>query len=520
MSRSDVVRRLRALASRGVPISVRYLLPVHADLVGQALAIFGSFDRARAVAGLAAPPLEHDADVIIGALRSLARSGVRLDVPTLSTMGESGLVAACMDTFGGIAAAVARAGVGGPSPAEPRRPSSTGGYGGGASGGGYGGGGGGGYGGGGGGGYGGGGGGGYGGGGYGGGHQPGFAQPPISSDGQVSTALALEVLQKTALQLGRVPAARDLPPDVARRLTTDYGSVRFAYLALRIHAEGQGDAPAKTAEGAAQAAAEPVANVTQEALAATARILDSVGIHRRNVEAQQVPPGTARHEVPARAPVEVEVSTEEMAALWAEVDQQIEAAARTGAARLGEHLVGALDRFVGEVTEIARHATLQALVPGGSTAAARAAAAAGRPQEQDEEEEGEEEYEDEAEEDEEYDEDAPIDEDEGLRADEEHPEEEHPEAHADEAHADEEPADEAHADEAAPGQPEDERAVAGTRDAALAAGEADHDHDHDHDDHDDDHDDDDHVLDEDERRRGNGADHHHAPDDERAEDDH
>src|SRR6185503_10416688 len=57
MSRSDVVRRLRALASRGVPISVRYLLPVHADLVGQALAIFGSFDRARTIAGLAAPPL-------------------------------------------------------------------------------------------------------------------------------------------------------------------------------------------------------------------------------------------------------------------------------------------------------------------------------------------------------------------------------------------------------------------------------------------------------------------------------
>src|SRR5689334_1657773 len=103
MSRSDVVRRLRALATRGVPISVRYLLPVHAELVGQALAIFGSFDRARAIAGLASPPLEHDPDVIIGALRSLAKSGVRLDVATLSTMGESGLVAAAVDTFGSLA---------------------------------------------------------------------------------------------------------------------------------------------------------------------------------------------------------------------------------------------------------------------------------------------------------------------------------------------------------------------------------------------------------------------------------
>ena len=89
MSRSDVIRRLRALSSRGVPISVRYLLPVHADLVGQALAIFGSFDRARAIAGLPAPPLDHDVDVVIGALRSLARSGVRLDAGTLSSMGES-----------------------------------------------------------------------------------------------------------------------------------------------------------------------------------------------------------------------------------------------------------------------------------------------------------------------------------------------------------------------------------------------------------------------------------------------
>ena len=109
MSRSDVVRRLRALASRGVPISVRYLLPANTELVGQALAIFGSFDRARSVAGLAPPPLEHDVDVVIGALRSLARSGVRLDVATLSTMGESALVTACIELCGSVAAAAARA---------------------------------------------------------------------------------------------------------------------------------------------------------------------------------------------------------------------------------------------------------------------------------------------------------------------------------------------------------------------------------------------------------------------------
>src|SRR5688572_27514594 len=185
MSRSDVIRRLRALSSRGVPISVRYLLPVHADLVGQALAIFGSFDRARAIAALPAPPLDHDVDVVIGALRSLARSGVRLDAGTLASMGESGLVSACIELVGSVAGGAARAGLG--APPEPRRaPSPPQGAP-------------------------------QGGGGHGHG-QSGFAQPPISSDGVVPTALALEILQKTALQLGRVPAARDLPPDVARRL--------------------------------------------------------------------------------------------------------------------------------------------------------------------------------------------------------------------------------------------------------------------------------------------------------------
>lgn len=367
MSRNDVVRRLRALASRGVPISVRYLLPVHADLVGQALAIFGSFDRARAVAGLAAPPLEHDVDVIIGALRSLARSGVRLDVPTLSTMGESALVAACVETFGSVQHGAARAGLGAPPPEPVRRP----GYGQHA---GYGG----------------------GGGGYGARDRydrddrydrheraaPGFAQPPITTDGNVSTAMALEHLQKTAIALGRVPAARDLPPDVARRLTQDYGSVRFAYLALRVHAEGQGGA-ARSAENAAQAAAEPVANLTAEALEATARMPDSVGIHRRNVEEAQAQ---------AAAPV-VEVSEEELAEAWAEVEAEIEAASAGAADRLRAALDGVLEEFVGRVADLARHATLEALVPGTRPNGAGHAAAA--ISEEEEEEEGEDdEYED------------------------------------------------------------------------------------------------------------------------------
>jgi hypothetical protein len=322
MSRSDVVRRLRALATRGVPISVRYLLPVHAELVGQALAIFGSFDRARAIAGLASPPLEHDPDVIIGALRSLAKSGVRLDVATLSTMGESGLVAASVDTFGSLAVAAARAGVGVAPPPEMRRQSyererERG--------------------------------------------QPmGFNQPPMTQDGQVSTALALEMLQKTALQLGRVPAARDLPPDVARRLTTDYGSVRFAYLALRVHAEGEG--AQRTAETAAQAASEPVQLVTQEALEATARLLESVGVHRRNVEEAHA----AQQEA---APPPIELESSELDDVWADVERAIDEAAVYMGEVLKEKIGEALERFVDEVTEMARHATLAALLPGRSDAA-------------------------------------------------------------------------------------------------------------------------------------------------------
>lgn len=345
MSRSDVVRRLRALSSRGVPISVRYLLPVHADLVAEALAIFGSFDRARQLAGVPAPPLEHDPDVIIGALRSLSRSGVRLDVPTLSTMGESGLVAAAVDTFGSLGAATTRAGLA--AAPEPRRAPS---------------------------------------GGYGGGYAqpyrdhdrgaPGFAQPPLTADGNVTTALALETLQKTALQLNRVPAARDLPPDVARRLTTDYGSVRFAYLALRVRAEGQGGAE-RTAEGAAAAAAEPVANISAEVLAATARLPDSAGVHRRNVEAQTAAP--APYRIPAPAPavaaepdVDAEVEAEaapldddELAARWPAIEAAIDEAAAAIGARLKAELSAALDRFVDAVTDGARHATFAALVPGG-----------------------------------------------------------------------------------------------------------------------------------------------------------
>jgi hypothetical protein len=353
MSRSDVVRRLRALATRGVPISVRYLLPVHADLVGQALAIFGSFDRARAIAALPAPPLEHDPDVIIGALRSLARSGVRLDVQTLSTMGESSLVAAAVDTFGSLAAATSRAGLGAPPGGErDSRRYGQGGCGGGGGGS-----------------YAGGtyssGGGGYSGGGGGGGLQPGFAQPPISQDGQVSTALALEVLQKTALQLNRVPAARDLPPDVARRLTTDYGSVRFAYLALRVHAEGQGGG-AQTAETAAQAASEPVANVSQEALAATARLSETAGLHRRNVDAAHAAAAAAPQPV-ASPPERIVEDVVDFDDAWAEVEAKIEEAAAAARVRLKSALGGALGAFVGEVTELARHATLAALVQGNAT---------------------------------------------------------------------------------------------------------------------------------------------------------
>jgi len=318
MSRSDVVRRLRALSSRGVPISVRYLLPVHADLVGQALAIFGSFDRARAVAGIDVPPLDHDPDVVIGALRSLARSGVRLDVSTLETMGEGALVDACVDTFGGLAAAAARAGLA--VAPEPRRPSSSS------------------------------------------RDQVGFAQPPLSPDGQVSTSLALEVLQKTALQLGKVPAARDLPPDVARRLTTDYGSVRFAYLALRIHAEGEAGRATQSAESAATAAAEPVQVVSQEALAATARMSEAAGAHRRQFDA-------AREAETAAAPPREEAGEEDdehdgdFDAAWAEVERAIEAAAAEARARLRQHVGAALQRFVTDTTDLARRQTIVALGP-------------------------------------------------------------------------------------------------------------------------------------------------------------
>lgn len=298
--------------------------------MGQALAIFGSFDRARAIAGLPAPPLDHDVDVVVGALRSLARSGVRLDAGTLSSMGESGLVSACIEMFGSVAGGAARAGLG--PPPEPRRaPSQVQGP---PAGGGSG--------------------------------QSGFAQPAISADGVVPTALALEILQKTALQLGRVPAARDLPPDVARRLTTDYGSVRFAYLALRIHAEGQ--AGTRTAEGAAQAAAEPLATVSQDAFAATARMSEAVGVHRRNVEAAQQAPLTPSEPRPAgtgrvEASPAADIPDAELDAIWAEVERAIDEAAAIAAQRLREQLTGALEHFVGEVTEIARHSTLAALVP-------------------------------------------------------------------------------------------------------------------------------------------------------------
>lgn len=309
---------------------------MHADLVGQALAIFGSFDRARGMAGLPAPPLDHDVDVIIGALRSLARSGVRLDAGTLASMGESGLVEACIEMFGSVASAASRAGLGAPpeprraAPSQPQASQQTSHHG---------------------------------------GHDrpQGYAQAPISADGQVPTTLALEILQKTALELNRVPAARDLPPDVARRLTTDYGSVRFAYLALRIHAEGQ--VGTRTAESAAQAASEPLAMVSREALDATARMPDAVGVHRRNVEASQAAALLPRPIVPivpaAVAAPPLDLDESEVEVLWAEVEREIEEAAALARARLRQHLTGALDRFVGEVTEVARHSTLQALVPGG-----------------------------------------------------------------------------------------------------------------------------------------------------------
>lgn len=343
-------------------MSVRYLLPVHADLVGQALAIFGGFDRARQIAGLTAPPLDHDVDVVIGALRSLARSGVRLDATTLQTMGESSLVDACVDTCGSVAAAAARAGLGAAPAESQRRPS-----------------------------------------GYGqhqsgqhnqsgyrdrdrdrdrdrererdrdrdGGHpsQQGFAQPPISSDGQVPTALALEVLQQTALQLGRVPAARDLPPDVARRLTNDYGSVRFAYLALRVHAEGQG--VQQTAESAEKAASEPVAVVSREAFAATARLTDNVGIHRRNVEAAMAKAASLAAQASLDLAPLGDLTEDELADVWDEVEQKIDEAAAAAGEQLRRALHDALADFVDEVSDLARHATLAALVsPSGRVARA------------------------------------------------------------------------------------------------------------------------------------------------------
>ncbi len=303
MSRSDVVRRLRALASRGIPMSVRHLLPTHAELVGQALATFGGFDRARAIAGLEAPPLAADPDTVIGALRSLARCGVRLDVPTLSTMGEGGLVAACIEAFGGVPAAAARAGIGvAPEPPKKIEPR----------------------------------------------HEPGFAQPAVSRDGQVSTAQALEILQQTAVSLGRVPAARDLPPDVARRLTQDYGSVRFAYLALRVHAEG-------TAESA-QAAAEPVAHVSAEAFAATARLSDVAGQHRRAVENRAPAPEPAPAPVPVPSDLDVD-------ALFAELDARIDEAAAVAAAQLRDGITAAMESFIDEVTALAKRHTLESLLP-------------------------------------------------------------------------------------------------------------------------------------------------------------
>lgn len=291
MSRSDVVRRLRALASRGVPMSVRHLLPAHAELVGQALAMFGGLDRARAIAGLEAPSFPAEPEVIVAALRGLARNGVRLDVPTLSTMGEGGLITACVEAFGDVPAAVAAAGLGAPAerverPVEP--------------------------------------------------------EVVVVEAEPVTTAKALEVLQATAVTLDRVPVARDLPPEVARKLTTEFGSVRFAYLALRVRADGA----ASTTSGAD----EVVATVSAETIAATAALPGAAGLHRRNVEAQ-------------RAAAVVAEPAVDVDALLAEVDAQIVEGAAAAAAQLKDALVDLLESFVDEVTALARRHTLESLLP-------------------------------------------------------------------------------------------------------------------------------------------------------------
>jgi len=300
-------------------MSVRHLLPTHAELVGQALASFGGFDRARAIAGLEAPSIPHDPDVVTAALRGLARNGVRLDVTTLSTMGEALLVTACVDAFGGVSDAVAAAGLNAvPIQEPPRRPAPD--------------------------------------------VRPdvrreaGFAQPAISADGQVPTAQALEVLQQTAVTLGRVPAARDLPPDVARRLTSEYGSVRFAYLALRVHSAD---------EAGATAADEPIARVSPEAFAATARLPGSAAQNRRNVEAARDEAAASARVASVTPAVSVvpALDGDQVASLFEELDARIDEGAAAAAAQLTTALTTALEAFVDEVTALARRHTLESLLP-------------------------------------------------------------------------------------------------------------------------------------------------------------
>ena len=106
-----MVRRLRSLAARGVPASVRFLLPKHPDVVAEALSSFGSFARAREAARLespAPPATDHD---VIEALRILYGAGTRLDPHSLIWLGEAGLVAAAARHFGSLDEAARAAGL-------------------------------------------------------------------------------------------------------------------------------------------------------------------------------------------------------------------------------------------------------------------------------------------------------------------------------------------------------------------------------------------------------------------------
>jgi hypothetical protein len=131
-----------------------------------------------------------------------------------------------------------------------------------------------------------------------------------------------------------------------------------------VHAEGEGQG--RTAESAAAAAAEPVLMVSQEALAATARMPGAVGAERRAAEAARDRAIAAAAAAAAVEPLADarDAGEGELDAAWPDVVREIDDAAAAAAAQLRDRLHAALDHFVDEVSELARTATLQALVPG------------------------------------------------------------------------------------------------------------------------------------------------------------